>query len=261
MQREHFHQFGHTCLQTILDCRTTAFSLRGGADDNTELEEKEAYEPSKPRLFSFFRQRPWIPSMVAAVDRSNANADKIPHGPTGGGYATMAPNAESIDDGDVLLISNNGSAEREGTRISTYPSAFAINQGHSLKSIKEMRSGTGSEDSSTDETTINIGTDNKTSTKNATSTRGHSKLSEEESAEVYREKNTTSSPHGSNLTKTFPESSNAASNITETSDRHSNASIINISISGSFPCKNAQDYTSSGYVSDFVCVHPCSSST
>lgn len=248
LQREYQHQFGNGGAnehQSPLSCMQQNLSIRGGADDTQNDEDAslvqsatEPDEPVKPKLFSFFRPRTSTPpSAATAVDRSNINADKIPHGPTGGGYVMKLTDTETgTGDGDVLMVSNKDNRKEEVSNLSTYPSAFAINQGHSIQSMKEILSNSDDQDES------------KEQAKNATSITGKNKAAKEMPTAANAEKNITALSV-KNSTKIMSGSTNATSNITELKMQAETAPVINISISQSVAGESKQDYISSGYVS------------
>jgi hypothetical protein len=242
----------------------SALFIRGGSDDDDvkELEhgsgdttphiedhaEDFASEDSsrKTSFLSFFRPIHSTPPATVAIKKKD-NTNKIPHGPTGGGYATMADSSESNqEDGEVLLMPYGFSTvgnvnvidKKESSRLSTYPSAFAINQGHTMRSMQELLPAVGSKEEIQTNIPANCARSNSTSA-NGNSNATKLLLTNRTEATVFESRSKTSGIGDSDL-------------------QTENISAVNVSVDHSLDLAAKDDYTSSGYVSylmlNFVCI-------
>ncbi|KAL3798044.1 hypothetical protein HJC23_012335 [Cyclotella cryptica] len=123
-------------------------------------------------LLSLFRPLSSSSSAAAAVpDRDQSSAKRIPHGPSGGGSTTLAANLDgNQDDSEFLMTSSTFSttstAETKATatnaldevpNTTNFPTAFAINHGHSSASTKQLSTvGNGAEDGVLNQTKHNL---------------------------------------------------------------------------------------------------------
>ena len=245
----HLHKFGY--LESFQNCsENCVLYLRGGANDTHNEDVNGNISPSnesikrKPFL-SFFRPRTSAPLSDARADttspiKKKIDPDKIPHGPTGGGYATMGFNSSvdiSEETGDVLLMSDRNTEKKEASNLS-YQSAFAINQGQTIKPMQELLSSKEEEKNklqiSKNQTNVNnIGNNITFATKN------ESEASEKSPTLTIYEAT------GTNAVKSY----NDTSKIEETEFQTGNTSVVNVSASMPASSKDRPDYTSSGYVS------------
>jgi hypothetical protein len=251
LQRERQHQFGYTphikfhhqssrCMKWY-----NPIYLRGGANDTGDAEKEStsttdregADEPVRAKFLSFFRPRHSATSSAAAsVERSNSNADKIPHGPTGGGYASIRASSENgQEDGDLLLMKS----EDTGKGGSTSTSAFVVNHGHSIQSMKAMLSGTVDKT----EETINTDIGNNSTELNTTG------VDDEDKFDSSAGTNATADLllNATGLKQDNP--LDAAMNIAKSDVSSGNTTLVNVSPSGPVADNNDHDYTSTGYVS------------
>ena len=201
----------------------------------------------KKNILSFlFRQNPstTVAEAAAVKNKMKVDPDKIPHGPTGGGYATTTGTSESIqEDGHVLLIANEftetDTEEKQTPSLSTYPSAFAINRGRSIQSMQEVVSG--SYPNRNGEV--------------------HASNSSDEDPSQYRSNQTFSTCDGSNSIVSIEattnlntketkiaESLNTTYNNQEVDSQTVHESAVNVTVDN-----GKLDYTSSGYVSFYLC--------
>lgn len=200
--------------------------------------------PKKNFLSFLFRQNPSTVNEAAVKNKMKVDPDKIPHGPTGGGYAATAATSESVqEDGHVLIMENEltetDMEENQTPSLSTYPSAFAINRGRSIQSMQELVSRSNpNRNGEVHATTL--------SDKNATQERsnqtfitsdGRSSIVSIETATL----NTTETKIANSINTTY---------ITQEIDfQNVHESAVNVTVG-----KDKLDYTSSGYVSLYLCL-------
>ena len=220
--------------------------LHGGAndtlDDDIHRDVSNSNESIKRRPFlSLLRPRASeLPSDTASPIKKKIDPNKIPHGPTGGGYAaTRSSSSFDIgeDNEDVLTMSNRNPEAKLASNPS-YQSAFALKQGQTISLMRETLP-------SKDEDKISQIIKNKSNIDN-----NEKNMTIVSNGSEVVEMSPTVNIDETNETHIIVQSNNNASKNEKIEFQAGNASIINASVS-SRPNSNGDkpDYTSSGYVS------------